>query len=565
MEPSPLPSEDQLRRELKDLCAIGYRVGGSEALARVPGLLSLTIAGGPAQPTGVMEFRARLDSLRGVLQLIIDEDLPSEFDDSRYQRAATKLFRLDLKRPVPRGTAGDTLGEIRKGMNEVFGWSQAERGRSFESRIEPHLLEAIARSLLSRERRARTAADAKSSGDTQRTRSKSKPGPKTTSRAAASRRPSTKQGSRPASVPKRDTKSKPSDDQAKARGGRAVARPEADAPVGPHPKASASATGGSSGADDPSYESRLDAPGGPLGRADRWLTVVASVVVAAVVGAGLFLALRDGSTRRQASSNAAPLESLADGSPHGTGISHSAYPDGYMLDGHSRPSFDNYIDYSNRKPNDERPFLGARIYSPRSAPSDGSFTTRGTLHVRPGDELLVSAFIDNDGASAPSGIARDTRIAFRLPQDRIARSFELGALIYARNAVPYDARRGLRTISHSLLLFSSEPVHLVLIPGSARVVQSLQPRHPQSTGFRSWRLDSRQTGWLFDAHWTDRSGNSELSPRAGLPIGNDRSLQRDAALGVVQQQRLPYYPGNTFGYVQFRLLVDSPGTGNHGA
>lgn len=167
----------------------------------------------------------------------------------------------------------------------------------------------------------------------------------------------------------------------------------------------------------------------------------------------------------------------ATGRPHGTGISHRDYPTGYKLNGEPRPSFDNYIDYSNCAPNDERPFVGARVLAPHASPR-GSFETRRKIRVRPGDEVSVSVYIHNNGATSGNGggktaIARNTRIGVRLPHDARA-ELQVAVWLYADNAVVQESDLALHSISDNISILSQNgvPIELSWEGGSARLLQS---------------------------------------------------------------------------------------------
>ena len=148
----------------------------------------------------------------------------------------------------------------------------------------------------------------------------------------------------------------------------------------------------------------------------------------------------------------------AGGQPHGIGISHRDYPYGYKLNGRPRPSFDNYIDYSNEAPNDERPFLGARILGPKPCPPN-SFETRRKILVFPGDTVRLSVFIHNNGPTSHNdggwgrAVARDTRVGIELPREP-APELQVSAGLFARNAVVLESDPRLHTISDNISIRS---------------------------------------------------------------------------------------------------------------
>ena len=254
------------------------------------------------------------------------------------------------------------------------------------------------------------------------------------------------------------------------------------------------------------------------------------------------------------------------GAPHGTGISHQQYPNGYKLNGQFAPTFDNYIDYSDGAPNDERNFLGARVFSPNSLPTDGSFETRKKLKVKPGDKVAVSAFIHNDGGasgntggSGPS-VAKNTRVYFAFPTDQSGTELQLSGYIRANNAVVSDQNLQMHTISDNMSFLSEtgQPIKLKYIPGKARLLQTNMAKNPADTSYQIWNFNSGQEYWMFTGLRSNVGGNTEEDSTLGLPIGSNGSYQSGQSVGTSQSQQLDWFGCEEFhGYVQFQVEVEA--------
>jgi len=157
MSENELPSNAQLITELNELCGkIGYRIGGTqEALERIPGLVGLTIVGGPTAPTSPTGWQERRNAIRNVLREIAKKEVGDRLGEP-YPYAATKVFRLDEPRPLE-PAAHRALGDIQASLDEKFGGDPG--GKSFFKKHRPLLFDVIAESLLTRERRARKPAE----------------------------------------------------------------------------------------------------------------------------------------------------------------------------------------------------------------------------------------------------------------------------------------------------------------------------------------------------------------------------------------------------------------------
>lgn len=258
-----------------------------------------------------------------------------------------------------------------------------------------------------------------------------------------------------------------------------------------------------------------------------------------------------------------PLPST--GSPHGTGISHNQYPDGYKLNGHFTPSFDNYIDYSNGAANDERPFLGARVVSPNPLPADGSFETRKKLEVKPGDKLTVSAFVHNDAGTSGNNngngpsVAKNTRVYFNFPTGQSATELQLSSYVRANNAVVNDQNLNQHTISDNMSFLSKDgtPIKLKFIDGSGRLLQTMMAQNQNNTNYQVWNFTHNQEYWMFTGNRTNVGGNTEEDPHLGLPIGSDGSFKSTHSVGVNQSDILDWFGCEIFhGYVQFQVMVE---------
>lgn len=255
------------------------------------------------------------------------------------------------------------------------------------------------------------------------------------------------------------------------------------------------------------------------------------------------------------------------GAPHGTGISHQQYPNGYKLNGQFAASFDNYIDYSNGAPNDERNFLGARVFSPTSLPTDGSFETRKKLKVKPGDKIAISAFIHNDGGTSGNGdgsgpsVAKNTRVYFNFPTNQSAPEVQLGAFIRSNNAVVSDQHLDAHTISDNMSFISEtgQPIKLKYIVGKGRLLQTNMAKNASDTSYQSWGpFTAQQEYWMFTGQISNVGGIPEENPTLGLPIGSNGSYQSGQSVGTSQAQQLDWFGCEQFhGYVQFQVEVEA--------
>jgi hypothetical protein len=295
-------------------------------------------------------------------------------------------------------------------------------------------------------------------------------------------------------------------------------------------------------------------------------TLTAAVVVTAAAAVALTLvapSLWDsGPKARLIVSN--PLPRV--GSPHGSGISHSEYPDGFQINGVSAPTFNSYLDNEDRSPDDERPFLAARVLRPVRAPAQG--LSVGFLNVRPGDTVQVSIYIRNDADPAGNhdgrgpAIARNTRVLAGWNRKR-ATVLSLGSYIFAENAVPDLAHPDLKTISANLELRSQteRPIRLEYVPNSAQYLQNAPERGKRVPGlplgtYETWDLTPAQQRMLFTGYTRGVHGNSEMDAASGLPVGSDDGYRRATLLGDRLNDRMNFYGGSPyFGYVVYRARV----------
>jgi hypothetical protein len=149
-----LPSEEQLAEELQHLCAdIGYvaTTARTKAMRRVPCLISLSIVGGPAEPTTILEWIDRREALRSVLREIAEQEVPKKLDE-QYSEAATAIFRLRADKPL-RPSEHLRLSEIQTPLDEKFG--SPPGSKAFQDNYRPQLLAVVANALRAREVEAR--------------------------------------------------------------------------------------------------------------------------------------------------------------------------------------------------------------------------------------------------------------------------------------------------------------------------------------------------------------------------------------------------------------------------
>ncbi len=266
---------------------------------------------------------------------------------------------------------------------------------------------------------------------------------------------------------------------------------------------------------------------------------------------GLFAAAMVLATSAVALAGNNPLPKL--GSPHGTGITHAAYPNGYKLDGAFTPTFNSYLDNVDGSPNDERPFLVGRV---------GTGAAQNTLTVNDGDEITVRAFVHNDaGASGNNGgtgpsVAKNTRILMGFPTGKTGNSLHVDSFVYADNAVVDQSNRSLKTISDDLEVKSAngQPIKLDYVPGSAALLQNNAAR--QGTGFQVWKFSGAQEQMLFTGSRANVAGNVEISPTSGLGIGSDGSFDFTKAVATSTAQKMDWFGCNEFyGYVLYKAKV----------
>lgn len=252
------------------------------------------------------------------------------------------------------------------------------------------------------------------------------------------------------------------------------------------------------------------------------------------------------------------------GFPHGRGITRADFPDGYSVKGVPRPSFDNFIDGGEGELGNERHLLATCFM--REEYCLRTPTATDPIEVAPGDELLVSALVDNNGDPAGNkggrgpAVARDTRISFNWNRDYDL-ELALGAFIRASNAVVDEARPRLRTISDSLTFRSAtgKPIRLRYRDARMLVADWFDPSGDpgKKWHYSRWYLTNPQEYWLFTGETTNVAGNSEAVSDLGLPIGSDGSGDsRRSIAGRTQRDRLDFYAGETYhAFVQFRVVV----------
>lgn len=298
----------------------------------------------------------------------------------------------------------------------------------------------------------------------------------------------------------------------------------------------------------------------------RATRVVLSTVLVALLATAFLLGEKTQPHGKSAATVANPLPNF--GSPHGAGISHHQYPSGYSPNGHAYPTFDSYIDYSDGKPQDQRAFLGARIVAPVQYP-DG-FETQQALRVRPGDEVLVSAYVNNNGPFLANrdgqgpAVAHNTRVAFNFP-GQSKQTLDIGGFIRSDNARPVLTDASLRSISANLELRSEtgQPIRLQYLPGSARLLQAHNGQaDPTPPRYQVFMLSGAQQHMLFNAGYYGTGRSAELNPSSGVPVGSDGRYQVDTSLGSRSTDRLDFFAGvEYYSYVQFRarILSATPG------
>lgn len=260
------------------------------------------------------------------------------------------------------------------------------------------------------------------------------------------------------------------------------------------------------------------------------------------------------------------------GFPHGRGISREDFPDGYRFQGEPRPTFDSYVEGPASEFADERHFLRACFLNDEKA---GCLTRTtqahsGPLAVAPGDELLISALVDNNGD--PNGnqggqgpaVARNCRILFAFPTRQRKPILHLSSYLYADNTVVDESRPALKTISDNFGFSSTtgKPITLRYRPHSAYV---LQARHKQDEDdaepgeyvYQQWILTGDQQRMMFTGNRSRVEGNTETDPALGLPIGSTGSFEPDAAVGRRSEAERACFAGEAYHlFVQFKVRVN---------
>lgn len=269
--------------------------------------------------------------------------------------------------------------------------------------------------------------------------------------------------------------------------------------------------------------------------------------------------------RRVSSSNPLPNR----GHPHGRGIRHSDFPDGFSVEATFRPSFNSYLDSPGGQPHDERSFAGARVIAPRGHPRRG-FDSIHALEVVPGDVIRFSIYIHNNAglrgneAGHGPGVAHNVRVYVNYPTGLAAQLHHVSSYIRADNAVVDIEHQDLRTVSDNTAIVSERPISLRYVEDSAecrlyrpsRAAQS-PPVDPEITMFKRWTLSSHHQYWLFTGDRSELHGNTEQDAGLGLPLGHDGSLDPELALGRNQEERLSWFGGLEHqGRVQFSMSVD---------
>jgi hypothetical protein len=252
------------------------------------------------------------------------------------------------------------------------------------------------------------------------------------------------------------------------------------------------------------------------------------------------------------------------GFPHGRGFTRADFPDGYSVNGVPRPSFDNFLGGGEGELGNERHLLATCFR--REEHCLRTPTATDPIEVAPGDELLVSALVDNNGDPVGNkggrgpAVARDTRISFNWDGDS-GLELGLGAFIRASNAVVDEARPHLRTVSDNLTFRSAtdKPVRLHYRDARMLVADRFDPSGDpgERWHYSRWYLTDPQEYWLFTGTITNVAGNSEASGDLGLPIGSDGSGDsKGSIVGRTQRDRLNFYAGEVYhALVQFRVVV----------
>jgi hypothetical protein len=145
-----IPTKEQLEKELAELCRKGYLQGRAQFLEDLPGLIGLTIAGGPEPPESPLEWRERREQLRAVLKEIVTSEVAERLGGN-YEDAALSVFRLDVSQPL-HPSDHRSLGEIQADLNEDFGGTPT--ARTFLHHHRPLIFGVVADSLIAREKKA---------------------------------------------------------------------------------------------------------------------------------------------------------------------------------------------------------------------------------------------------------------------------------------------------------------------------------------------------------------------------------------------------------------------------
>lgn len=256
------------------------------------------------------------------------------------------------------------------------------------------------------------------------------------------------------------------------------------------------------------------------------------------------------------------------GFPHGRGMTHGDFPDGYMLHSRPRVTFNSYIDGRPIEFSDERHFLRACfINTSTGACLDRTSEPGDYVPVAPGDRLTVSILVNNNGD--PSGnsdgdgpaVGRNSRVLVSFPTRERARTLNLSAYIYADNALVDEARPRLKTISDNLAFRSmtGRSIQLKYEPDEARILQVTGPGRTDIPGvfsYRSWILTGNQQYMLFTGTRSSVEGNTEQDPSLGLPVGSSGSTEARMVVGVRQSDKLNFFAGVHYHlFVQFKVRV----------
>lgn len=265
----------------------------------------------------------------------------------------------------------------------------------------------------------------------------------------------------------------------------------------------------------------------------------------------------------------------AGGTPHGRGITHVDYPNGYEYRDVPRPSFDNYLGNLPGLPADERSFLAVCVRV------DADVCRRAPvgqpLAVTPGDQLDILVYLNNDadgsgnnGGAGPS-VARNTRVGINYPTGISARQLSLDAYLYADNALVDQTQPQLHTISDRLTIKSltGKPIELQYVLDSAQFLQARpagglsRSRGPRQFQYQVWSLTDGQQYWLFTGRETQVAAENQADPNLGLPIGSDGSNEGRAAVGTRQGDRLAFLGGIEYhGFLRFHVRVLNGGEGS---